>query len=101
MMVALAAGTALGSAIPPRIGTVTNARAAGGYSIQQVLNPSYTRHGPTELFKAYRKHGGSISDALHATVHNATRVMAAAAASGTGSAATTPQDGDVCISDVN
>ncbi|KAK4236962.1 aspartic peptidase domain-containing protein [Achaetomium macrosporum] len=95
MMVALAAGTALGSAIPPRIGTVTTPRAAGGFSIQQVHNPSYTRHGPTELFKAYRKHGGTISDSLHAAVHNSTRVAAAAAASGTGSAATTPQDGDV------
>ncbi|AEO66262.1 0954570f-9a11-4458-a6b1-a77aee7c61ff [Thermothielavioides terrestris] len=87
MMVALAASSALGSTIPPRIGTI---RSPGTFSVQQVHNPSYVKHGPTELFKARRKHGGNITQELLAAVAS----PSSKAANGTGSATNTPQNGD-------
>lgn len=89
MMVALAAGSAaFGSALPPRIGNTKSA-----FSVQQVHNPNHVKHGPTALYRAYRKYGASIPENLQAIVNSSINVTAAA--SSTGSAKTTPEAYDV------
>ena len=89
MMVALAAGSAaFGSALPPRIGNTKSA-----FSVQQVHNPNHVKHGPTALYRAYRKYGASIPENLQAIMNPSTNVTAAA--SSTGSAKTTPEAYDV------
>jgi aspergillopepsin I len=77
-MVALAAGSALGSAIPAHFGTTKP------FSVQQVANPHYVRHGPSALLKAYRKYGATVPESL-------------LQAAGQGSAVTTPEVYDVRI----
>ncbi len=89
MMVALAASSvAFGSALPPRIGTTK-----ASFSVQQVHNPNHVKHGPTALYRAYRKYGASIPENLHAIVNSSNNVTAAATSSG--SAKTTPEAYDV------
>ncbi len=87
LMVAFAASTALGSALPGRIGTPKS------FAVNQVHNPNHVRHGPTELFRAYRKFGAPVPQSLHAII-NATKAVAG---SGSGSAVTTPEEYDVGI----
>ncbi len=88
MMVALAAsGVAFGSVLPPRIGSTKSS-----FSVQQVHNPNHVKHGPTALYRAYRKFGAFIPENLQAIVNSSN---VAAAASSTGSAKTTPEAYDV------
>lgn len=82
LMVVLTASGTLGSALPGRIGTPK------AFSVQQVHNPTHVRHGPTELFRAYRKFGAPVPQSLHAII-NANK---AAVGNGSGSAVTTPED---------
>ena len=78
MLVVLAAGSALGSAIPARAATTKS------FSIQQVANPNYVRNGPSALLKTYLKYGVAAPQ----------NVLQAA---GQGSETTTPEMYDVRI----
>jgi aspergillopepsin I len=92
MMVALAAGSALGSVIPSHVGTTQT------FSVQQVPNLKHVRHGPSALLKAYRKYGATVPDSLlQAASRKGSSVAAAAAPRSTGSAVTTPEEYDVRI----
>lgn len=85
MVAALAAGGALGNVLPPRPN-------AGCFSVQQVPNANYIRHGPTELAKVYRKYTGAVPQHILAAI-NSTRA-GRASGGGTGSASTTPEQYD-------
>lgn len=74
------------TAIPPRIGV---AASAGNFSVTQVRNAHFTKHGPIALAKAYRKYGVPLPDDLAAVVDSILGTR------DTGSAVTTPEASDV------
>jgi aspergillopepsin I len=87
MIVALAAGSvAFCSVIPPRIGTTKS------FTVQQVYNPNYVKHGPTALYRAYRKYGATIPENLQTIVNSSSKVAAAGTDSGDESATPEPFD---------
>src|SRR6187549_3285963 len=79
--------TVSASALPPRVGTPDST----SFSVTQVRNSRYVRHGPLALAKAYQKYGAPLPSDLHAAVANLTRLGRRA----TGSVATTPVEFDV------
>jgi len=82
----------LSTAIPPRIGAPAPAPApagTGNFSVAQVRNPHFTKHGPIALAKAYRKYGVPVPDDLLAVVSSILSKRT------TGSAVTTPEESDV------
>ncbi|WYZ44650.1 hypothetical protein EsH8_VII_001086 [Colletotrichum jinshuiense] len=87
---ALTAGLALVSsaaALP------AGAQQNGGFSVEQIRNPRYVRHGPLALAKAYRKYKVALPADLANAVANITAGGLAERA--TGSVAANPQDYDV------
>jgi len=89
LLVATLAAGALGSAIPPRVGTFK-----GTYSAQQVRNPNFTgKHGTLALAKAYLKYGAKMPGDLESAV---VRILADLGLDrrDTGTATTTPEQYD-------
>ena len=84
-------GLAVGflAAIGPTVASPTpigHARSDDGhFSIAQVHNPKFVRHGPFALYKALRKYGAPIPDELSASVQRMVSKRA------TGSAVATPE----------
>ncbi len=75
------------AAIPPQVGAISpDART---FSVSQVQNQNYVRHGPLAYYKALRKFGAPIPDHLEAVV------SAIMSKRSTGSAVTTPQRSDI------
>lgn len=77
----------LSTAIPPRIGASAQV-GTGNFSVAQVRNAHFTKHGPIALAKAYRKYGVSVPADLAAVVDSILGKRT------TGSAVTTPEDSD-------
>lgn len=84
LLVALLATTGLGSALPPKIGTVVDGRM----SVEQVRNPKHVAYGPLSVYKTYLKYNVPIPDYLYEAVKNHTHFSKRA----TGSATATPID---------
>lgn len=76
----------ISTAIPPRVGTPAS---TGNFSVSQVRNAHFTKHGPIALAKAYRKYGVPVPDDLAAVVNSIFSKRS------TGSATTTPEEYDV------
>lgn len=74
------------TAIPPRVGTPAS---TGNFSVSQVRNAHFSKHGPIALAKAYRKYGVPVPDDLAAVVNSIFSKRS------TGSATTTPEEYDV------
>ncbi|KAH8901805.1 Asp-domain-containing protein [Coniochaeta sp. PMI_546] len=88
LLVALLASAGLGSALPPKIGTVVAEDSnPGRLSFKQVRNPKHVAYGPLSVYKTYLKYNVPIPDYLHEAVKNFTISKRA-----TGSATTTPID---------
>lgn len=83
----LATGS-LATVIPAKIGTTASGFAGGSFSVGQVRNTRYVRHGPLALAKAYHKYGVSIPDDLAAVIASLLQKRS------TGSETTTPVDFD-------
>jgi len=84
----LAAG-GLATVIPSRIGTTASGFAGGSFSVGQVRNTRYVRHGPIALAKAYHKYGVPIPDDLASAIASLLQKRS------TGSETTTPAEYDV------
>jgi hypothetical protein len=88
LLAALLATAGLGSALPPKIGTVvTEDSNPGRLSFKQVRNPKHIAYGPLSVYKTYLKYNAPIPDYLYKAVSNFTLGKRA-----TGSATTTPID---------
>ncbi|KAK3393915.1 aspartic peptidase domain-containing protein [Podospora didyma] len=81
------AATGLASVIPP----VDAACNSSTFSIRQVKNPRFSRHGPLALAKIYRKYRVPFPDDLRAFMDHFSHTMKRT----TGSASTTPESDDV------
>lgn len=88
MVAALAAAGALGNVLLSR----SNATE---FSVQQLPNPNYVRHGPTELAEAFLKYAAKVPPEILAAA-NLTRPKGVSA-SATGSVVATPEEFDVRI----
>lgn len=86
LLTAVIAGAGLGSALPPKIGTVVS-EETGKTSIKQVRNPHYHFNGALSVYKTYLKYKAPIPDYLAQAVANFTLAKRT-----TGSATTTPID---------
>jgi len=88
LLVALLATAGLGSALPPKIGTVvTESSNPGRLSLKQVRNSKHVAYGPLSVYKTYLKYNVPIPDYLYEAVKNFTISKRA-----TGSAVATPID---------
>jgi len=87
LLTATLTGAGLGSALPPKIGTVVE---DGKFSVTQVANKHYNFNGAYSVYKTYLKFGAPVPEELQAAVANITSGRAIKRA--TGSAVTTPID---------
>lgn len=87
LLTAALAGAGLGSALPPKIGTIVE---DGKFSVTQVPNKHYKFNGAYSIYKTYLKFGAPVPDYLQAAVANFTAGHAIKRA--TGSASATPID---------
>ncbi|KAK3395053.1 aspartic-type endopeptidase-like protein [Podospora didyma] len=85
LVAALLAGTGLGSALPPKIGTTVK-----DFSVTQVANHKYKFNGAVSVYKTYLKFGVPIPEDLRSAVFNATDGRLGKRL--TGSASATPID---------
>jgi hypothetical protein len=87
LLTAALAGASLGSALPPKIGTVVE---DGKFTVTQVANKNYKFNGAWSVYKTHLKFNAPIPEDLKAAVANFTAGRTAKRA--TGSATTTPID---------
>lgn len=89
LLVATIAAGGLAAAIPARVGTTASGFGGGSFSVGQVRNARFVRHGPIALAKAYHKYGVSIPNDLASAVAGLLQKRE------TGSETATPMEYDV------
>src|ERR1700761_4201905 len=92
LLIATFTASSMATAVLPfRVGTTTTT-GSGSFSLAQVPNPNYVRHGPLALARAYHKFGIRLPKELETAV---ARMQGAKGKRSNGTAMATPTADDI------